>query len=251
MARYEDTSKHTSKHHRLTFDPFARPADFLLFIPTHAPGLKAVFTYYTSTVKLSAEGDVSVSDEALSGFGTTINFLKTSLFGAIIQLGQSPTSQAGASGDIVTPTDEASSHGVTRPESDTATSSFEQQMSNDAVVVEDDPYIPVKPPRRKGEEGLQLKLTDFVPDVGYFVAGGLSGITSRTATAPLDRLKVYLIAQTGNAQEAVQAAKSGAAVQATKHGMQTLWTACHELWAAGGIRSLFAGGWPFPTRRVE
>ena len=185
---------------------------------------------------------MSVSDEALSSFGTTINFLKNSLFGAIIQLGQSPTSQAGTNGDTVKPMDVASLDGVARSDSDSATNPFEQRTSNDAAVVEDDPYIPVKPPRRKGEEGLQLKLTDFVPDVGYFIAGGLSGITSRTATAPLDRLKVYLIAQTGNAQEAVQAAKSGAAVQATKHGMQTLWTACHELWAAGGIRSLFAGG---------
>jgi solute carrier family 25 phosphate transporter 23/24/25/41 len=77
--------------------------------------------------------------------------------------------------------------------------------------------------------------------IGYFAAGGLSGITSRTATAPLDRLKVYLIAQTGTATEALQAAKKGAPLQATKHSASTLWNACKELWAAGGIRSLFAG----------
>lgn len=64
---------------------------------------------------------------------------------------------------------------------------------------------------------------------------------SRTSTAPLDRLKVYLIAQTGNTNKAVQAAKHGAALQATKHAARPLIDACKELWAAGGIRSLFAG----------
>jgi hypothetical protein len=103
------------------------------------------------------------------------------------------------------------------------------------VRVEDDPYIAIKPARRK------LKLTDLVPDVGYFIAGGVSGITSRTVTAPLDRLKVYLIAQTTNANDAVEAAKSGAPIKAGRQGMRTLVNACKDLWAAGGIRSLFAG----------
>lgn len=104
--------------------------------------------------------------------------------------------------------------------------------------VEDDPYIAIKPARRK------LKLTDLVPDVGYFIAGGVSGITSRTVTAPLDRLKVYLIAQTTNSNDALQAAKSGAPIKAGRQGMRTLVNACKDLWAAGGIRSLFAGETP-------
>ncbi|KAF2861707.1 mitochondrial carrier [Piedraia hortae CBS 480.64] len=126
---------------RIDFDEWR---DYLLFIPTNSPGMAAVLNFYNNTVKFTAEGDVHLSDEALSGFG-------------------------------------------------------------------------------------------------YFIAGGLSGITSRTLTAPLDRLKVYLIAQTGNAEDAIQAAKSGNAVKATAHGMATLVNACKELWAAGGIRSLFAG----------
>jgi solute carrier family 25 phosphate transporter 23/24/25/41 len=108
-------------------------------------------------------------------------------------------------------------------------------VEDEEVRVEDDPYIAIKPARRK------LKLTDLVPDVGYFIAGGVSGITSRTVTAPLDRLKVYLIAQTTNSNEAVQAAKSGAPIKAGRQGMRTLVNACKDLWAAGGIRSLFAG----------
>lgn len=123
------------------------------------------------------------------------------------------------------------------------------QTLEEEEAIEDDPYIPIKPARRKGlealhdeEEGQQkMKLTDFVPNVGYFLAGGLSGITSRTVTAPLDRLKVYLIAQTDVAEEAVSAAKHGRAGFALQHGVKTLWIACKELWAAGGMRSLFAG----------
>lgn len=77
--------------------------------------------------------------------------------------------------------------------------------------------------------------------LGYFVAGGLAGMVSRTATAPLDRLKVYLIAQTQNKKAAVDAAKEGAPIKAARHLGRPLVEATKELWAAGGIRSLFAG----------
>ncbi|KAG9570333.1 hypothetical protein KCU60_g17290, partial [Aureobasidium melanogenum] len=119
---------------------FGEWRDFLLFMPIGSPGLKAVMSYYQSAMKVTAEGDVSVSDETIQG-------------------------------------------------------------------------------------------------LGYFLAGGISGVASRTTTAPLDRLKVYLIAQTGT-NEAVQAVKSGAPAAAAKSSANTLVRACKELWAAGGIRSL-------------
>lgn len=37
---------------------------------------------------------------------------------------------------------------------------------------------------------------DILNSVGYFLAGGLSGVVSRSCTAPLDRIKVFLIART-------------------------------------------------------
>ena len=68
-------------------------------------------------------------------------------------------------------------------------------------------------------------------------------MVSRTATAPLDRLKVYLIAQTGDLKgDALKAAKQGDAVQVAKNASRPLVLAVKELWRAGGIRSLFAGG---------
>ncbi|CAI6254492.1 unnamed protein product [Periconia digitata] len=82
---------------------------------------------------------------------------------------------------------------------------------------------------------------DNIHGLGYFVAGGLAGIVSRTSTAPLDRLKVYLIAQTSTAKEAVSAAKHGNVLRAAANAWKPLVFATKELWQAGGIRSLYAG----------
>ena len=84
-------------------------------------------------------------------------------------------------------------------------------------------------------------LTSIIDRTGYFIAGGLAGMVSRTATAPLDRLKVYLIAQTGTKAAAVGAVKKGSPIGAVKQFTQSLAHAVKELWRAGGTRSLFAG----------
>lgn len=84
-------------------------------------------------------------------------------------------------------------------------------------------------------------LTDNTPQLGYFLAGGMAGVVSRTSTAPLDRLKVYLIAQTGIKNSAIHAVKSGAPLAAVRRGLGSLVEATKELWRAGGVRSLFAG----------
>ncbi|KAF2447570.1 calcium dependent mitochondrial carrier protein-like protein [Karstenula rhodostoma CBS 690.94] len=90
-------------------------------------------------------------------------------------------------------------------------------------------------------EGDVLLSDDTIYGLEYFVAGGIAGIVSRTSTAPLDRLKVYLIAQTSVTKEAVDAAKSGNVVRAFKNAWHPLAGATKELWQAGGMRSLYAG----------
>ena|ERR1700709_1410783 len=84
-------------------------------------------------------------------------------------------------------------------------------------------------------------LTQVFPDPGYFAAGGLAGVISRTATAPLDRLKVYLIANVGSIKDPTAAVKRGDAAAAARRAGRPLILACKDLWSAGGVRSLFAG----------
>jgi solute carrier family 25 phosphate transporter 23/24/25/41 len=88
----------------------------------------------------------------------------------------------------------------------------------------------------------EQKLTENTPHLGYFLAGGIAGAVSRTATAPFDRLKVYLIARTDVKNEVAPAAKGGS-LQAATRGITALVDAMRDLWRAGGIRSLFAGLW--------
>lgn len=88
------------------------------------------------------------------------------------------------------------------------------------------------------------KLTDFIPDPGYFLAGAIAGGVSRTATAPLDRLKVYLLVNTSatrTSREVMGAVKGGHPVNALKFIASPFTTAVRDLFAAGGARTFFAG----------
>lgn len=178
-------------------------------------------SYYQSAVKLTSEGDVSLSDEAITGLGTAASSfskaLQRNLFGAIIEIAGRPVAQSG----IISPEAAPPPQDVSRHLDETEVTQYHQ----------DEP-----PTLQKWSV-----LTQYVPDPGYFLAGGLSGVASRTTTAPLDRLKVYLIANTGKTEEAVNSAKEGAPLKATQQAGQGMIRAMKQLWAAGGMRSLFAG----------
>ncbi|KAG8628073.1 hypothetical protein KVT40_003946 [Elsinoe batatas] len=242
---------------------FGEWRDFLLFMPPRIVGLRAILSYYQSTVKVNAEGDVSLADETIQGLGTATSFLNTHLFGAILQITTPPHHyHRGRQSELVPagPLQVLEAAGVaagvdTEKENEkqervrVAALAQEEGLAEDEQLVmsqeEEEAHHPVL--LRKQHVDLQDRLSYVrsvliacVPHPGYFLAGGLSGVASRTTTAPLDRLKVYLIAQTDNAS-AIAKVKEGAPIQATKHGASTLINACRELWAAGGIRSLFAG----------
>lgn len=85
-------------------------------------------------------------------------------------------------------------------------------------------------------------LMNYIPDPGYFVAGAIAGGISRTATAPLDRLKVYLLVSTkSEANVALNAAKKGRIFEATKNAGRPLLAAISDLYKSGGARGFFAG----------
>lgn len=91
--------------------------------------------------------------------------------------------------------------------------------------------------------------------MAYFLAGGLAGVVSRTCTAPLDRVKVYLIAQSGTPLKksaATVASKTAAAATATTAAevlskpppslsTSPLVRAFKHIWSQGGVRSFFVG----------
>lgn len=77
---------------------------------------------------------------------------------------------------------------------------------------------------------------------GYFLAGGLAGTVSRTVTAPFDRIKVYLIAQTDvPVAKAISVAAKSDAIAATKVVTGPIKECIQTLWRTGGVKSFFAG----------
>ena len=203
--------------------------NFLLFIPANTPSLRAVLSYYSSTVTVNAEGDVHVS-ETVEGLGKHQFFRP--LFGAlfnIVKLPQSSSSLTPASTPI--PQTDVNHFGSdSRP----LTFPWDPGDRYEDIMEEDDQFVEYQLEK-------EARLMDIFPPPGYFIAGGISGVVSRTATAPLDRLKVYLIAQVGVKDDAVSHAKSGAPVRAAKTVARPLVEATKELWRVGGMRSLFAG----------
>lgn len=206
-----------------------------MFIPANSTNLKAVLSYYSSYVLVNPEGDVHVSDEANHGTGTS-PLLRT-LFGVLFfvanQRSKYPPTRSLESKDLVGDT---SLHQAPSSDSDRTDIPWDpgehpQDMAQITATIHSDSL----------EESFLHVLTTLLPDPGYFIAGGMAGAVSRTATAPLDRLKVYLIAQTGSKQNAVEAVKTGAPLKAAKSATGSLVNATLELWRMGGVRSLFAG----------
>ncbi|KAK9238117.1 mitochondrial carrier domain-containing protein [Lipomyces kononenkoae] len=90
---------------------------------------------------------------------------------------------------------------------------------------------------------------DTLAGIGYFISGGIAGAVSRTATAPFDRLKVYLIAHTGNVVTDGVKNSAAAAVAVTKdvkvgsvvRSRSPLLDAIKTIWRHGGITNFFVG----------
>jgi solute carrier family 25 phosphate transporter 23/24/25/41 len=202
-------------------------------MPLRSPSdLHAVLSYYTATGNLNPEGDVHIND--LQGLGTDPNFLNR-LPLAVSAILYNIFSLHFIS--LLLPSAHAQAN---------ATSPLNTTFGKDIAPLESDLElenlaIPKSVAMWMSIRNYERKLTENTPQLGYFIAGGTAGVISRTATAPLDRLKVYLIAQTGVQKTAITAVKQGAPLAATATASKSLVIAFQELWRAGGLRSLFAG----------
>lgn len=188
---------------------------------------------------VNPEGDVHISDETIEGLGNH-QFLRL-LFGGFLKALKPPASS-------IYPMEPL-------PVRLERIDALEDEARCDTAVFPWDPGDPVfdhEPLPERFVVGplaveasygstIQRLLTGLFPAPGYFVAGGVAGVVSRTATAPLDRLKVYLIAQVGVKDDAARAVKSGAPMQAAKTAARPLRDAVRTLWRMGGVQSLFAG----------
>ena len=212
--------------------------NFLLFIPANDPNLRAVLSYYSSSMTVNPEGDVHINDDSVEGLGK--HHFHRAVFGALFDIFKPPK--------VYIPSN--------RPQpAKPSTAPNTAMKARQAVLVSKPDDFPFDPgdqyPQYEdyiphevfaaSQHRKVLLLTDLLPPIGYFVAGAIAGVVSRTSTAPLDRLKVYLIAQVGVKDDAISHAKSGAPVKAAKTASRPLIEATKALWRMGGIKSLFAG----------
>ena len=247
-------------------------SDFLLFMPTnhHESPLEAALSFYSSIVTVNPEGDSLVSDETLEGLGTA-GFLLQALFGSLLRI---------ANPDLANPSRPSSdANRLSNPESSQSLPYSSQiqnlpaDMAASTAAIGYGPATAVSPQvltdaavkrpilhqyegaeqsgapedvsvliEEEDPERVSTRLTDLLPEPGYFLAGAVSGGVSRTATAPLDRLKVYLLVNTKTGTDAaVVAAKHGRPLIALRNAGGPIIDAIVSLWKTGGIRTFFAG----------
>ena len=211
--------------------------DFLVFLPVHTPNLHKMLSYFSSTLTVSAEGDVHVVEGHTQGLGTQ-TFVVKCFLGALLRIVSHGTSRKPSSVRPSAFEPDEKPH-RSRPHTDLTditTFPWDPGKRPATPTEQEDPEIAARPLETENAHGLTAILHP-----GYFLAGGLAGAISRTSTAPLDRLKVYLIAQTSVKKEAIDSIKSGSILQAFRQGLRPLVDAMASLWRIGGIRSLFAG----------
>ncbi|KAI0966019.1 mitochondrial carrier domain-containing protein [Xylaria arbuscula] len=248
--------------------------------------LHSVFTFYSDILTLSSEGDSVMSESSLEGLGTTTAFFLSIFFGSIIRIAfpnwqpsrQTPALGA-ASDSPLSPS--PTSHPSSLPESDILPHSPAPERATDdtgdmnpaalqlrARVPDVENTTTVSSGASSAVRGATLAdlstsqdiqtedvtrdkvkksvLINYIPDPGYFVAGAVAGGISRTATAPLDRLKVYLLVNTKSDTNVVlDAAKKGRPFLALKNALKNagrpLIAAISDLYKSGGMKGFFAG----------
>ncbi|KAL7624482.1 hypothetical protein AAE478_006047 [Parahypoxylon ruwenzoriense] len=265
VRRLDEFFEHID-HNRDGFITYEEWRNFLLFMPNtnSTTTLRAVFTFYSDILTLNSEGDSVVSEETLQGLGTDLLY---TLFGSLLKLASLPelspdqepsfssspsSSSPRGTGELETPVEHMSRTLGNTISIDSATTRTYAACGFQATTSADS-HFGVEQAKLSTAQGIEIEsgmrirsrgsvLIKYLPDSGYFIAGAVAGGISRTATAPLDRLKVYLLVNTtSSANVALDTAKKGQPFLALKNAGRPLFTAITDIYKAGGIRGFFAG----------
>jgi solute carrier family 25 phosphate transporter 23/24/25/41 len=224
----------------------------------HDSQLHAVLDFYYSVVSVTPEGDTLVSEETLEGLGTDgFRSLFITLFGSLLRVAfpfdpprpiPDRTSTSASQPDLSNPHESptqtenmATAAAVSYPDYDDSATEISQEVAETLTQpVDDGTHEPTTGASTTVHK--KFRLTQFIPDPGYFLAGAIAGGVSRTATAPLDRLKVYLLVNTTiRAETAGAALRQGRPIAALKNATKPFGDAVRDLVRSGGVRGLFAG----------
>ncbi len=188
-----------------------------------------------------------VSDETLEGLGT-VGFIFQALFGTLVKLAsQPPIPLKPPKPPETLPPENPITPDQNDHETETATMQSKQAYNDDyeATVMqfEEEQALDSHEIRQVATKTAKSKLTEYLPHPGYFLAGAVSGGVLRTITAPLDRLKVFLLVNTKarDPVAALGAAKHGHPIVALRSASGPIFEAMTTLWKTGGFRTFFAG----------
>jgi solute carrier family 25 (mitochondrial phosphate transporter), member 23/24/25/41 len=233
--------------------------NFLLFLPTNVDSevnLENILSYYshTSTVRLGSESDVIIDAKENTGTDNVMSFIKP-FFAIMFTLQRGPRQKkmqgvrSAVSESLAVPVHGPESRELQAVHFQPAPATTSSVLLVSQITAAE----PAEPELLPGIDwskwsNVKLVLIACVPSTGYFAAGAVAGIVSRTATAPLDRLKVYLIAQTKTPTQTPFGrhgllGKTAAALKNTGFAIK-------DLWSAGGLRSLYAGTYCAPLKCV-
>ncbi|KAJ2991381.1 hypothetical protein NUW58_g2535 [Xylaria curta] len=239
-------------HNRDGFISYEEWRNFLLFMPNtdSTATLHTVFTFYSDILTLSSEGDPVMSEKSLEGIVPSDSFLTPSPTSSS-SLPESDTHSYSLAPDVPRATDDpdelnlATPHPRARVPDDAITSGVLSSTSNavrGATPADLSTFQDTQTETATHDKVKKSVLIRYIPDPGYFIAGAIAGGISRTATAPLDRLKVYLLVNTKtDANVALNAAKKGRFVLALKNAGRPFIAAVRDLYKSGGLRGFFAG----------